>query len=134
MNIEILEQKNNLLLKREEIKILVFDEKTPSFSEASKIVGEKFNKPEENINIQKIKGKFGERTFLILAFIYEDLELRKKFGAKKKTKLKQEKKPEVKPVEEKQEEVKSKQVEEKKEVKEPKQKQEEKNSEENKKE
>lgn len=95
MKTEILEQKNNPLMKREEIKLLVFEEKTPSFSEAEEIIALKFNKPQENIEIQKIKGKFGRKSFLISAFIYNDIELKKKLSAKKSKGEKTEEKKEA---------------------------------------
>lgn len=120
MNIEILEQKNNPVMRREEIKILVFGEKTPSFSEASKLLSEKFKKPEENIDIKKIKGKFGRKSFLISAFLYDNPELKKRFSIKKTKKTsekgeeqKTEEKKETKTKEEKPAEKPSEKVEKK---------------------
>ena len=80
---KIIEHKKNSLLGREEVRIIVEAEKNPSFSEANKLISEHFKKPEENIAIKLIKGKFGRNTFLISAFIYESKEKKEKLEKKK---------------------------------------------------
>ncbi len=81
-----IEQKQNPLLFREEIKILIEAEKTPSYTEASSLISEKFNKDQEVIVIKKVKSKFGRNTFLITAFVYNSKEDKDKIErAAKKT-------------------------------------------------
>ena len=71
----------NELFKRQELLIELSSDKNPSFFEVKKQLAEKLSKPEENIEISKIKGIFGKRAFKIEACIYdsrEDLEKIKK--------------------------------------------------------
>jgi len=70
-NFNIIEQKENPLFKRKEIKFSVDAEITPSHTDTRKIISEKFSIPEENIRIKKILGKFGSKTFTISTNIYE---------------------------------------------------------------
>ena len=93
---KIIEDKQNLLLNRKEVKIVVEAEKNPNVQEASKLVSEHFKAQEENIEIKEIKGKFGRKTFLIEANIYGSKEDKEKIEPKKK-----EKKGQEKPAEEK---------------------------------
>ena len=83
---EILEHKKNPLLKREEIKILMFSEKNPSYAEAGKFVSEKFKKSEDDIAIKRVKGKFGRKSFLVEANIYHSKEDKEAIEPKKKVK------------------------------------------------
>jgi len=69
-----IEDKNNELLNRREVKVIVEAEKNPGFPEACKIVSDKFKSAEELIEVNGIKGKFGRNTFLISAFIYKNKE------------------------------------------------------------
>ncbi|PIN90689.1 hypothetical protein COU57_02785 [Candidatus Pacearchaeota archaeon CG10_big_fil_rev_8_21_14_0_10_32_14] len=71
---KIIQEKENLLFKRKEIKYLVEGEKTPSRDEAAKIISDNFKSNLENIKIEGIKGKFGRKTFLIDAKIYSSLQ------------------------------------------------------------
>ncbi len=82
----IIEDKNNDLLGRREVKIIIEAEKTPSFSEATKIVAEQFKSNEENIAVKKIKGRFGKNTFLISANIYKSKEGKDKIEPQKELK------------------------------------------------
>ena len=86
MKYEILEQKKNPLFGRDEIKLIVTAEKNPSFVESLKLVSEFAKKPEENISLRNIKGKFGRKTFLISAYVYDKAEEKKKFLPEKKSK------------------------------------------------
>ena len=69
-NFNIIEEKENSLFKRKEIKFSVDSEVNPSHADARKIVSEKFSTPEENIRIKKILGKFGSKNFTILVNVY----------------------------------------------------------------
>jgi len=98
---KIIDDFKNELLKRQEIKISLEAEKTPSFEEARKIISEHFKKAEEVIEILGIKGSFGSNEFKIEAFIYdskEDLEKAKQLTKKQRKEL--EKKEESEKVEE----------------------------------
>ena len=79
-----LEDRENLLLNRREIKVIVEAPKNPSFQEACKLISEKFKADEELIDVRNIGGKFGRDTFLISAYVYKNKkdkeELAKKRG------------------------------------------------------
>jgi ribosomal protein S24E len=76
---KILEDKNNELLKRREIKLVVDAAKNPSIQEAAKIIADQFKvAAEENIKVNVVKGKFGRKTFLISASIYESKDDKEK--------------------------------------------------------
>lgn len=83
---KVIEDKNNSLLKRREIKVIVEAEKNPSMQEAGKLILEHFKAQEENVAIKQIKGKFGRDTFLITANIYHSKEDKEKTEPKIKKK------------------------------------------------
>jgi len=83
---QILKETKNDLFKRKEIKIILPSEKTPSYVEISKLLSEKFNSAEENIVVNKVKGRFGAKTFLIEASIYDSKEDKEKTERKPKEK------------------------------------------------
>lgn len=85
---KIIEDKNNSLLKRREIKVIVEAKKNPSMQEAGKLILEHFKAQEENVAIKQIKGKFGRDTFLITANIYHSKEDKEKTEPKIKKKEK----------------------------------------------
>ena len=101
MEQRIIEEKNNELMNRKEIKIIVEADKNPTAQEALNVIAEKFKSEEDVIVVRSVKGKFGRRTFLISAYIYGNREAKEKIEPKQK---KGEKKEE-KPVEEKKEET-----------------------------
>lgn len=113
-NFKILEEKENPLFNRKEIKFSVDAQVTPSNADVEKFISEKFSAQPEAIKIKGIHGGFGSKTFTISANIYktrEDLE-------KTEPKQKEETKPEEKPVEVPKEEIKEeKSIEEKPEEK-----------------
>lgn len=69
-NFNIIEEKENSLFKRKEVKFTIDAEITPSHADTRKIISEKFSVPEEKIRIKKILGKFGSKNFTISAYIY----------------------------------------------------------------
>lgn len=83
-----IEDKNNSLLKRREIKVIVEANKNPTMQDAAKAVVEHFKSQEENVAIKQIKGKFGRNTFLITANIYHSKEDKEKTEPKAKKKEK----------------------------------------------
>ncbi len=71
---KVLEEKDNLLLNRKEVKIVVEAAKNPSLQEACKTISEKFKVQEDLVAVKEVKGKFGRNTFLISANIYDKKE------------------------------------------------------------
>ncbi|HUW43987.1 MAG TPA: hypothetical protein VMV95_03450 [Bacillota bacterium] len=100
---KIIEEKENLLFNRNEIKGCIDSETVPSRVEILEILSKKFKVPLENIKIKKISGKFGSNTFNVEANIYSSEKDKESIELKKKKEKAQEKKEEV--VEEKQPEV-----------------------------
>jgi ribosomal protein S24E len=83
----------NEAIKRHELVFMLESEKNPSFLEIKKKLSEEFKKPEENIDVLRVKGSFGSKKFRTEAHIYdnkEDLEkaISRRFGKKKKEALK----------------------------------------------
>ncbi len=68
---ETMKNIRNELFNRQEISFLVEGDKNPSFEEMKKLASEKLSKPEENIDVYGVKGKFGRGTFLVKAFVYD---------------------------------------------------------------
>jgi len=85
-NFKILEEKENPLFNRREIKLSVDAEITPSNSEAEKFISEKFSTPIENIKIKKISGRFGSKTFTIIVNVYNSKEHKEAESKSKKSK------------------------------------------------
>ena len=83
---EILQDKDNFLFNRKEIKLIVEAEKSPSFEEASEVVSKEFKAEKDNILVKEVRGKFGRNTFLISAFVYKTKEDKEKFEPKKEEK------------------------------------------------
>ncbi len=91
MELKILEEKNNNLFDRREIKSVVEAEITPSRKEILDVLAEKYKVPKENIKIKGIRGKFGSKTFAVEANIYSSKETREKVELKKKKEQESEK-------------------------------------------
>jgi ribosomal protein S24E len=89
-NVKIIQQKENPLFQRQEVKIIVKANSNPSFSDAEKIISETFKTTPENIKILGINGKFGRDSFLITSNVYKTQEDKNK--TEKKPKKKKEKK------------------------------------------
>ncbi len=70
-NITNLEEKENPLFKRREIKFTINSEVAPSYADIRKIISKKVSTSEENIRIKKILGTFGSNNFTVSANIYE---------------------------------------------------------------
>jgi len=92
---EIKIDNRNELFKRQEIVLELESDKNPSFEETKKKLAEKFSKPEENIDVYRIKGNFGKNKFKIEVNIYdsrEDLENIKKLERTSKQRKEEDKK------------------------------------------
>ena len=70
-NFNIIEERENSLFKRKEVKFTIDAKITPSHVDARKFISEKFSTSEKNIRVKNILGKFGSRNFTISAHIYE---------------------------------------------------------------
>jgi ribosomal protein S24E len=82
---ELKKQIRNELLKRQEISFIAEAAKNPGFDEMRKKISDELKKPEENIEVYEIQGKFGRNTFLIKANIYDSKEGLDKAIVMKKT-------------------------------------------------
>ena len=83
---KLIEDKNNGLLNRKEVKMIVEAGKNPSYDEALVIVSKEVKAEPDCIVIKNVKGKFGRDTFLVAAFVYKTKEDKEKFEPKKKEK------------------------------------------------
>ncbi len=73
-NFKIIEERENPLFKRKEIKISIDAEVSPNRTDILKSISEKFSVPADNIIIKKIHGKFGSKNFTISANLYSSKE------------------------------------------------------------
>ena len=83
---KILKDVKNQLLKRRELDIVVEADKNPSFEEATKTIVDSIKADPENLVVKEIKGKFGRKTFLIRALVYDTKEDKEKTEPKPKKK------------------------------------------------
>jgi ribosomal protein S24E len=84
MKLKIITDAENKLFNRREIEGEIYAESAPSRQEVMRIISEKFSANPEVIKIKTIKGKFGEKVFLIVANIYKSKEEKDKTELKKK--------------------------------------------------
>lgn len=88
MKSEILEKTKNPFFNREEIKMKIISETTPTKEDVKKEIG---SDPELTI-VQHIKTGFGNQEFLVEAQVYESKEAREKYEViPKKIRIKMEK-------------------------------------------
>ncbi len=82
---ELIEEKQNSLLNRKELRLNISElESPPSMEIAKKMIAEKFSVPEESVHVSKIAGKFGSNNFTLTANIYASNSEREKFHVRKK--------------------------------------------------
>ena len=86
MELKITQEKENPLFNRKEIQMSIEAEVTPSNLDIEKLISEKFSTQIENIKIKKISGKFGSKTFMVLANIYASKEDKEDIEPKKEKK------------------------------------------------
>ncbi len=84
MEIKIIQENQNPLFNRKEIKFNVEAEVTPSEKEIIELIAQKFSSQPENISIKGIHGRFGSKTFTINANIYDSPEEKQAVEQKKK--------------------------------------------------
>lgn len=80
----VVQDRQNPLLKRREVKVVVEAEKNPSMKEAAEIIAKQFKTGEEKAQVKLVRGKFGRNTFLIVANIYDSKEDKEKIEPKQK--------------------------------------------------
>ncbi|MBU2104804.1 MAG: hypothetical protein KKF67_03455 [Nanoarchaeota archaeon] len=95
MDLKIIIDAENKLFSRREIEGEIHADSAPSRQDVVKIISEKFSVKPEVVKIKTIKGKFGEKIFLIVANIYKSKEEKDKVELKKKKDTEAEKKQEV---------------------------------------
>ncbi len=76
----------NELFKRQELVLEIESDKNPSFIDVQKKIAEEINKPEENIDVLKVKGGFGKNVFEVEANVYNSKEELNKMIDLRKTK------------------------------------------------
>lgn len=84
MEIKIINEFENKLFGRKEIKGTLDLERTPSRFEVLEFFSKKYSVPLENIKVKEIKGKFGVKIFDVKVNIYDSKEDKEKFEVKKK--------------------------------------------------
>ena len=108
MDFKLITDTENKLFNRREIEGEIHADSAPSRQEVAKIISEKISVNPDVIKIKTIKGKFGEKVFLVVANIYKSKEDMDKVELKKKKDIETEKKEEsaekVEKTEEKKEE------------------------------
>ncbi len=90
MNLEVVSERENPLFSRREVTLKVEADVVPSMTEARDAISEKYSSDKELIRIREIKSRFGSRTFLIIADIYESKEEFDRIVKKTKKELKAE--------------------------------------------
>ena len=102
MKSEIISQTKNPFLEREEFKIQISNETTPTFDEVKIAIG----KDKELTVVKKVNTNFGRKTFLVEVSVYDNAEaknkietipkkVRKKIEAEEKAEAEARKKAEV---------------------------------------
>src|SRR3989344_5061981 len=84
VDLDIIKDFRNDLLKRREVKLVLEEESNPGYTKSKEAIAKKFKSPEVNIVVKHLKSKFGRKTFLIDAFIYDSEEDRKRIEHDKK--------------------------------------------------
>jgi ribosomal protein S24E len=102
MKLNILEEIENALFDRKEVKATLESDITPKLTEATEELAKHFSVPAEAIKVRNILGSFGSQVFDIDAHIYKTKEDKEKTEVKTKQEIEAEKKAaEVKKAEEK---------------------------------
>lgn len=86
METQIIEEIQNPLFNRKEVVLKTKAEHNPSKKEIADLLSEKFSSDAKNIEIKKIEGKFGVKTFTITAHIYSSEKDKEKTILKSKNK------------------------------------------------
>lgn len=71
MEINIVQEKENKLFKRKEIVATIEADSVPKVTETIDVLATKLSVPKENIAVGRVWGKFGSKTFEVLASVYD---------------------------------------------------------------
>lgn len=71
---EVIKDTRNELFKRQELSLVIEENKNPGFAEVRKQISKRVGKPEENIDVRKVEGSFGKKKFNIEAHVYDSKE------------------------------------------------------------
>ncbi len=82
---KVIEEKENPLFNRKELKIEIVADVTPSRLEAGKAIAEKLSVDIDRVSVQRIDGKFGSNSFIVEADVYNSKEDREKVEGKIET-------------------------------------------------
>lgn len=92
MEIKIISERENPLLRRKEIRLEMKSDVTPSMAKIESWIIEKYKVDKDIIKIKKIHGIFGSKIFIINVNIYESFEDKDKTEIKTKKQRNAEKK------------------------------------------
>ncbi|MEM4325921.1 MAG: hypothetical protein QXU40_01315 [Candidatus Pacearchaeota archaeon] len=84
MRLKTIDEKENPLFKRKEVKCVLECPSIPSRSNIINFLSEKFSIPKENIKIRKISGRFGTNLVDVEAALYSCKEEKKRLEILKK--------------------------------------------------
>ncbi|MFH1585609.1 MAG: hypothetical protein ABIB79_02495 [archaeon] len=70
-NFKLVDDRQNPLFNRREIKASVDNDVTPNYDEVGKLIAKKLDTKVEKIKVKNVLGKFGSNTFTLVANIYE---------------------------------------------------------------
>lgn len=83
MNLEIIEDRNNPLLNRRELDVIViYESGTPRRDEVREEISKKFGVEKERIIIEKMESLFGSNKAKAHVHIYDSVEYAKKYERK----------------------------------------------------
>ena len=83
---KILNDNENMLLKRKEFDIIYESEASPEIGKLSQEVSEFLKAPLENVVIKEAYGNFGSKSYSVKAFVYKDVKQKELIEPKKKVK------------------------------------------------
>ena len=91
-----LSDNRNELFGRQEAVFELESDSNPSYDDVRKKISEIKKKPEDNIDVFSVKGRFGSKNFVINAFVYDSADKKNEMVELKKTKKKRKKEEEEK--------------------------------------
>jgi len=71
MSLKVVNERENTLFSRKEVKFVFESDKIPSKSEAKKMIGDYYSTDSELVRIDNIKGTFGANIITLIADIYD---------------------------------------------------------------
>ena len=83
---KILNEFENILLKRRELEFVVRESSNPGFEKMREMVAKEFNSETGNVVVKNVKNNFGDNNFVVSAFIYDSAEGLKMTEPEKKEK------------------------------------------------